>query len=81
MSSRSSAFPAFIVCFLVTQLCTARVDTVAVRSPAMNKEVKAAVVLPAAYDGRKALPVMYLLHGFSDTYQSWLTRPPEKGLV
>jgi S-formylglutathione hydrolase FrmB len=81
MSSRSPAFPAFIVCFLVTQLCAARVDTVTVRSKAMNKEVKAAVVLPAAYDGRKALPVMYLLHGFSDTYQSWLTRPPEKGLV
>jgi S-formylglutathione hydrolase FrmB len=71
----------FLLLFTFTHLQAARIDTLTVRSNAMNKDVKAAVALPAAYDGNKSLPVMYLLHGFSDTFRAWLTLPPEKGLV
>jgi S-formylglutathione hydrolase FrmB len=75
------ALLACLLLFAFTHLQAARIDTLTVRSNAMNKDVKAAVALPAAYDGNKALPVMYLLHGFSDTFRAWLTLPPEKGLV
>lgn len=38
-----------------------------------NTERKAYVTLPANYDETKAYPVLYLLHGMSCTYKSWLT--------
>jgi S-formylglutathione hydrolase FrmB len=79
--TKSFALLAFLLVFTFFGLQAARIDTLTVRSNAMNKDVKAAVALPAAYDGNKALPVLYLLHGFSDTFRAWLTLPPEKGLV
>ena len=75
------ALLAFLLIFTFSGLQAARIDTLTVRSNAMNKDVKAAVALPAAYDGKTTLPVLYLLHGFSDTFRAWLTLPPEKGLV
>jgi S-formylglutathione hydrolase FrmB len=79
--TKSFALLAFLLVFTFFGLQAARIDTLTVRSNAMNKDVKVAVALPAAYDGNKALPVLYLLHGFSDTFRAWLTLPPEKGLV
>lgn len=38
-----------------------------------NTERKAYVTLPANYDETKAYPVLYLLHGMSCTYKSWLS--------
>ena len=45
-------------------LQAARVDTVLVRSVAMNKDVKVVYVLPDKAVGKQACPVIYLLHGY-----------------
>jgi S-formylglutathione hydrolase FrmB len=48
----------------------------------MKKNLKNAVVLPANYTSGKSLRVLYLLHGFSDSFNAWLTKPlPDKQLV
>jgi putative tributyrin esterase len=62
------------------QMATARVDTVAVFSKANQKTLKNAVVLPQNY-ADKPLPVLYLLHGFSDNFDGWLRFPPDKQTV
>lgn len=60
----------------------ATVDTLDVRSRAMNKTLKAAVVLPASYQKSKgAFPVLYLLHGGQGSFRDWLTLPPDKSLL
>lgn len=42
----------------------AHTDTIQVYSPAMNKNLKAAVTMPASYrSGDQNYPVLYLLHG------------------
>ena len=44
----------------------AKVDTLLVKSPSMNKDIKVVVVTPDAALGKKATacPTVYLLHGF-----------------
>lgn len=68
----------------------ARVDTVMVHSPSMNKEVKVVIVLPDTTLGTNATPcpVIYLLHGYSGNALSWLGLKPqlsqiadEKGII
>ncbi len=52
------------------------VDTVEVYSPSMDKKIKNVVILPAGY-GRNAVgryPVVYLLHGYNNRYDSWLRK-------
>lgn len=68
-------------CFLTF---AAKVDSLEVPSPSMNKSYKAAVVLPDSYVNSKnkaAYPVMYLLHGASGHFRNWLTSTPDKMLV
>jgi S-formylglutathione hydrolase FrmB len=50
------------------------VDTVAVYSPSMDKEIKNVIILPENYDkgGDKKYPVVYLLHGYSGNYSNWI---------
>ncbi|MGI6074350.1 MAG: alpha/beta hydrolase [Fermentimonas sp.] len=56
---------------------SAEVDTVAVRSNAMNKDIKTVVVKPDSYGKQDSFPVVYLLHGFSGRYDSWVKDSPE----
>lgn len=70
--------PAFI--FLYFSFCThaATVDTVAIRSNAMQKEYKCVVIKPAAYKNKQEkFPVIYLLHGYGGWYSNWLLKVPE----
>ena len=57
----------------------ARVDTVVVYSNAMHKNIKVAVVIPDNAAGKPGIkfPVVYLLHGFSGNYGSWLKDAPQ----
>lgn len=48
------------------------VDTIAVYSPSMNKEIKSVVILPEGYDKGKDYPVLYLLHGYGATIENGL---------
>ena len=54
----------------------AKVDTVNIYSKGMNKKVPAVVILPESYKSSKNLPVIYLLHGYSDNYLKWITTVP-----
>jgi len=53
-----------------------QVDTISVFSTKMKKEVKNVVILPENYSIKKHYPVVYLLHGYSDNYASWIKKVP-----
>lgn len=52
----------------------ASVDTVLTYSAAMKKNIKAVVIKPDQYAGATALPVVYLLHGYSGNQADWITK-------
>lgn len=54
----------------------ARVDTVVTYSPSMKKDIKAVVVLPDSYQTNRRYPVVYLLHGYSGNYSSYIKGMP-----
>jgi S-formylglutathione hydrolase FrmB len=63
--------------FLSVELNAATVDTIAVYSPSMKKSIKTCVILPDGYKKNgKAYPVLYLLHGHSGNYTSWVNDFP-----
>lgn len=72
------------VSFLILFFCAtffvqaAVVDTVEIHSSSMNKKIKAVVITPAGYDAQanKQYPVVYLLHGHSGNYRSWVKDVP-----
>ena len=51
------------------------VDTIEVFSPKMNRSIKNVIILPDGYkkDGTVKYPVLYLLHGYSGRYDSWVS--------
>ena len=54
------------------------VDTVEIRSNAMNKTRKCVVITPGKNKKTKELyPTVYLLHGFSGAYNNWVNKVPE----
>lgn len=64
----------------------ATVDSIALPSRAMQKNLTCIVIKPQSYDDRnnstKRYPVVYLLHGYSGWYSNWIIRTPElKDLV
>jgi S-formylglutathione hydrolase FrmB len=61
-------------CFLLQDLNAAVVDTVSTYSASMKKNIKAVVITPDDYSSAKALPVVYLLHGYSGNYSDWVTK-------
>lgn len=67
---------AFFLLFNFVEVKAARVDTVVTHSQAMNKDIKAIVVVPDAYSPEKRLPVLYLLHGYSGNYADWINNAP-----
>jgi len=55
----------------------AKVDTLVVYSPSMKKNTKACVVTPDIYDKPgKSFPVLYLLHGYSGNYATFVKNFP-----
>lgn len=61
----------------VLPLSAAKVDTVSVYSHSMDKDIKTVVVTPDSYSNLKKLPTVYLLHGYSGNYGSWVNDGPE----
>lgn len=60
----------------------AQVDTIEVRSNAMNKTLKAAVVTPDGYSSAgRSYPTVYLLHGGSGSFSDWHKKVIEKDLL
>ncbi len=54
----------------------ASIDTVAIFSNSMHKQVKLLVIKPDLCAPNQKFPVVYLLHGYSGNYRSWLKDAP-----
>jgi S-formylglutathione hydrolase FrmB len=68
----------FIVCIAVCTSALANVDTVSMYSNALQKTSKAVVITPKNYRKKSTpYPVVYILHGYSDNYATWLKKIPE----
>lgn len=64
--------------FLSVQLSASKVDTVAIYSNSMKKEIKTVVITPTNYKKSKTrFPVVYLLHGYSGNYAQWINHAPQ----
>lgn len=50
------------------------VDTIQIYSPVMKKNIKSVVITPDNYASAKALPVVYLLHGYSGNHLDWINK-------
>ena len=81
---------AALLLILVAPSFAAKVDTLLVNSPAMNKDVQVVVGTPDAAFGKKAVacPVIYLLHGYGGNAKTWIGVKPdlpqiadEKGII
>lgn len=72
-----------VVVFAAIRAQGSVVSTVAVPSIAMKTNIPTTIIMPdAAITNRSAhLPVLYLLHGYSDNYQTWVSRTPIKNLA
>lgn len=68
--------------FLIVAVYGGTVDSLDIPSAKMNRNFKAAVVLPASYSNSKMeYPVLYLLHGGFGHYDTWLKNTPDKALL
>lgn len=65
-----------LLVLFVTVAFPATVDTISVFSKKMDKEIKTVVIRPQSYDRQNAFPVLYLLHGHSGRYDSWVRDVP-----
>jgi S-formylglutathione hydrolase FrmB len=67
---------------LHSSVFAAKVDTLDIQSKAMNKIVKAPVIVPDNYQSSgKNYPVVYLLHGGQGSYKDWLSKLKDKSLL
>lgn len=64
-----------LVAFFVLPAQAAVVDTINVRSDAMDKDVQAVVISPGS--GKTTAPVIYLLHGHGGNAKSWISLKPD----
>lgn len=67
----------FFICIcLLVVVCVqaATVDSVKVYSAAMQRDVKAVIVVPEISTATSRLPVVYLLHGYSGNEKDWIER-------
>ncbi len=65
----------FLLFFIyVVNLNAQAVDTITVRSQKMGVDLKNVIILPDGYDKNsdKTYPVLYLLHGYTGKYDSWI---------
>lgn len=67
----------FLSLLLAIPAVAQHIDTIEVYSAKMDKKIKNVVVLPSGYDKSKQFPVIYLLHGYSGHYDTWIkqTKP------
>ena len=65
-----------LVCLLPLGLQAAKVDTLQVKSPSMNKSIEVVVVSPDMA-ATEACPVIYLLHGYGGNARTWVGIKPD----
>ena len=70
-------FLLFVSLFYSISICAAQVDTLYIKSKAMKMKVPNLIIKPDTYGAQKeAFPVLYLLHGATDSYTGWLNKVP-----
>jgi S-formylglutathione hydrolase FrmB len=76
-------FIPLLTLFFCSQICkAAKVDTLEIKSSAMNKTLKAAVSLPDSYaKSKRTYPVIYLLHGAFGKFSDWLRKTPDQNSI
>lgn len=63
----------FLFLFISLNSSASEVKTIEVHAKKMNSQVKNYIILPEGYQTNdKSYPVLYLLHGFGDTYKKWV---------
>lgn len=67
-----------IVSLLAIVSAHSQVDTIVIRSEAMKKNIRCVVIQPSLQKGElfNGFPVVYLLHGYSGSYNNWIRRVP-----
>ena len=68
-------FILFCFLFMAFVLSAAKVDTIAVYSNCMKKEINCVVITPE--DNSRNHPSVYLLHGYGGYHKSWIKIKPE----
>lgn len=68
---------AALALLLATAAQAQRIDTIAVPSPSMHKNIPAIVILPDSYAQADTLPAVYLLHGHGNNQGGWLQIRPD----
>lgn len=66
----------FITCLTNVYVYAGQVDTIEIESASMHVKIKNVVILPADYEQKNDLPVLYLLHGYSGNHKSWIQIKP-----
>ncbi len=64
--------------FMQSNAWAAKVDTLEIYSNSMRKVIRCLVITPSNYQiSQNPYPVLYLLHGWSGNYSSWLSDAPQ----
>ena len=71
MKSLRTIIAAALALTLALPASAGKIVTDTISSKVLGEEVKYNVYLPDGYDAAKHYPVIYLLHGLSDTYTAW----------
>jgi S-formylglutathione hydrolase FrmB len=66
-----------LIAILIIQYSfSAKVDTVSIKSPSMDKIVKNVIITPDTYKNNQSTNVLYLLHGAWGCYSDWILKVP-----
>ncbi len=68
----------FVALIYSNLLIAGSVDTIAVFSASMQKDIRCVIVKPDSYTkNNNKFPVVYLLHGYSGSYNQWVSLAPQ----
>lgn len=71
-------YSAFCSLFISGFAFAGTVDTIKIESAAMHQSFNCVVIKPDSYRNKKNnYPVVYLLHGYSGSYNNWIKKVPE----
>ncbi|MEI7661921.1 MAG: alpha/beta hydrolase family protein [Bacteroidota bacterium] len=66
-----------IAVFIIQTAFAGSVDTATIYSSCMHKNIKCVIIKPESYSKKQLhFPVVYLLHGYSDRYDTWIKNVP-----
>ena len=75
MKKQIIALLVFMISFV--NIINAQVDTATIYSNKMKKQIKCVVIKPKSYGTENVIfPVVYLLHGYSGSYDNWIKKVP-----